>query len=232
MSENTVRVADLLALRDAKRRHDAEVINTVLESVRRGDLDQFAGGLGQLDSVFNGWGRAMRAIARLNANPPDEFRHRMLQLWARDGDELRESVGDDVLLTGALRAILPVYRGPGLRLWRGDSAYNRRRRTYGLAWSRRSEVADGFARGGWRLFEGGSVLLEAEVPPEAVICVLEGSPYEEDEVLVDRRRLASVRVIARYGQLSFEEHSKQMLLDQLNQVPSWSQSTQCGVRQQ
>jgi hypothetical protein len=64
------------------------------------------------------------------------------------------------------------------------------------------ETAEGFARGIWQTFQGGSVLLEADVPPEAIVCVVEADEdrYDEKEILIDRRCLKGVRVIARYDQ--------------------------------
>jgi hypothetical protein len=52
----------------------------------------------------------------------------------------------------------------------------------------------------WRTFDGGSVLLETHAPAEAIICTVPDRQdrYGEKEVLIDRRRLAGVRVVARY----------------------------------
>ena len=38
-------------------------------------------------------------------------------------------------------ALLPAYTGPALTLYRGDSAWNRKRRTYGPSWSAAVELA-------------------------------------------------------------------------------------------
>ena len=57
-----------------------------------------------------------------------------------------------------------------MRLYRGDGAHNRRRRTYGLSWSVERDVADDFARGWWRDGKGGSVLLATDAPAGAIIC--------------------------------------------------------------
>ena len=47
---------------------------------------------------------------------------------------------------------------------------------------------------------GGSVLLAANVPAEAIICAPHefGDDYGEEEYLVDRRKLRGVRVLRRY----------------------------------
>jgi hypothetical protein len=91
--------------------------------------------------------------------------------------------------------------------YRGDSAWNRRRRTYGLSWTASREIAAGFAQGIWQTFDGGSVLLETDAPTAAVMCALHLHPkaldlrdYEEAEYLVDRRWLKKVCVIERFPQ--------------------------------
>lgn len=91
---------------------------------------------------------------------------------AAHGDHIRSETGDDLLLADALRVLLPVYRGPSRRLWRGESAWNRRQRTYGLSWSRNAQVADHFARSHVRMIQGGTVVLETDAPAEAIVSVV------------------------------------------------------------
>ena len=82
--------------------------------------------------------------------------------------------------------------------------YNRQRRTYGVSWTESIEVARQYAeRGLWRTFKGGSVLLEAMAPPEAIVCApaMFEDPYAEQEYVVDRRRLTGVKVVQRFSQL-------------------------------
>jgi hypothetical protein len=78
-----------------------------------------------------------------------------------------------------------------LTLYRGDSALNRCRRTYGLAWSREQKVAESYARGKCQTFKGGSALLHTIAEPQAIIRapMLHDNSYDEDEYLVDRRFL-------------------------------------------
>jgi hypothetical protein len=85
--------------------------------------------------------------------------------------------------------LLPPYKGGPLRLYRGDSADNRRRRTYGLSWTQDREVAYGFANSIWRDFDGGSVVLTTLAAPEAIISRpgTRNDKYGEKEYLVDRR---------------------------------------------
>jgi hypothetical protein len=194
--------ADIRARKAEEKRREKLVLNAVLDGIRDADLERCIDGLLLLDMVVFGWRKAMRAIARLDRDPPRSFREGMLRVWIRNGEHIRQETGDDLLLVKALQALLPPYDGPTLRIWRGDSAWNRRCRTYGLSWSRDLEIAEGFARGMWQTVRGGSVLLEADAAPEAIVCVVEADEdqYGEKEILVDRRRLKGVRVLARYDQ--------------------------------
>ncbi len=108
---------------------------------------------------------AIRASARL-AVVGREMQDAFLRLWIRHGDHIRCEAGNDLALIRALRVLLPAYSGPALTLYCGDGAFNRRRRTHGLAWSRSEKVADSYARSNlWRRCEGGSVLLRVASPP-------------------------------------------------------------------
>ena len=100
----------------------------------------------------------MRAIAKVD-DVPNEFRERFLRgPWLVEGDHIRSEVSDDLILLDGLWSLLPRYRGPALILFRGDSMYNRQRRTYGVSWTESIEVARQYAeRGLWRTFKGGSV---------------------------------------------------------------------------
>jgi hypothetical protein len=194
----TETIAELIA---GERRRERQAIQAVRGAVQRFDPVHVVEAFEQLEFVLDGWRKAMRAIVRLGVDPPARFRNKMLRVWAISGDHIRGEVQDDLLLADALRILLPVYRGPALRVWRGDSAWNRRRRTYGLSWSCDLNVADSFARGIWQTFKGGSVVLEADAPREAVICTIERNDhYGEKEILINRRRLSTVRLVARYEQ--------------------------------
>ena len=49
------------------------------------------------------------------------------------GDALRSKINNDLLLLDLLREFLPTYTGPTLELFRGETAWNRRRRTQGMS---------------------------------------------------------------------------------------------------
>ncbi|PWE52756.1 hypothetical protein DEM27_28535 [Metarhizobium album] len=146
--------------------------------------------------------RAFRAIAGLSAS--DEMRNAFLGIWENDGESLRSN-SDDLSLIDGLRVLLPVYTGPGLKLYRGCSWPNRCRRTYGMSWSSRLDVATAFAESRKDRYRGGSVLLEAYAPPKAIICALAlfSDRYDEAEYVVDRRRLLAVKEswLGKSGQL-------------------------------
>lgn len=57
-----------------------------------------------------------------------------------------------------------------------------------------------------------SVVLETDAPPEAVICVIpkRADAAKEREVVIDRHRFGSVRVLHRYAQVRLEEFDAEM----------------------
>jgi hypothetical protein len=175
-------------------------IKALVEAVKTSDAQRFRKTL----SVHQCNGLVLQAafkqIARLSP-PSREFQTAMGQIIADWGDGLRCELGNDLLLCDALHVLLPPYQGPApLRLYRGEQAWNRKHRTYGASWSRDRVVADSFAQNGLqRAAEGGTVLLETDAPSPAIIGVIDAD-RTEDEVIVDRRCLGSVRVLARYPQ--------------------------------
>lgn len=146
-----------------------------------------------------GWKHAMRAVSRLGS-VPEATKSFFLQVFMDKGDSIRQECDDLALLSG-LRVLLPRYEGTGMQLYRGDSFLNRKHRTYGASWSSDIEVAQGFADGWFhQCSKGGSVLLEAYAPPEAIICAphLIDDRYGEQEYVVDRRYLKRVAVLERF----------------------------------
>jgi hypothetical protein len=140
--------------------------------------------------------RALKAVARMPA-PSTDFRLRFLSLWQNDGDALRGDSPGDFVLIDFLRVVLPPYAGPARRLFRGESGWNRRRRTYGMSWTLDRVVARSHAEAKQKRSQDGAVVLEAEVPAAAIFCApceLETS-WGEQEYMVDRRKLGAVIAI-------------------------------------
>ena len=192
----------------SKARHLARnAIKAFADCVANSDIAAI-GEAGELVDVLCQWPAAFRAVLRVRS-PNQRFRKHFLESWLRHGDHLRQEVSDDLLLADGLRRLLPAYSAGPVILWRGDSFYNRRRRTYGLSWTSSEEVGRSFMNGIWRTLEDGSVLLKTEAPADAVICspLMLGDHYGEAEYLVDRRRLAKVEIIDRASELSLEEYA-------------------------
>jgi hypothetical protein len=88
--------------------------------------------------------------------------------WLPGSKIFRSAVNDDLLLIAGPRVLLPPHQ-----VRRGCIAEKR------------------FAKGMWRTFQGGRVLLTTVTPPEAIICAprLIEDRYDESDYLVDRRAL-------------------------------------------
>lgn len=166
-------------------------------SARTGDWESFNASTGEL-TLTGAWPRALRKLIRVGGVHPT-IRNSFAETWVCWGDVLRDEINDDLLLLSSLQLLLPSSAGSGVIVYRGDSAFNRQRRTYGMAWTSSLEVARDYAIL-WTAHEGGSVLVKAFAPPEAIIYApaLEGNIYGEDEYIVDRRRLRDARVIERF----------------------------------
>ena len=110
--------------------------------------------------------------------------------------------------------------GRKLRLFRGAGASERRRGVYGISWTSSLSTAQDLAES-YRVWRGGSVVLETTAPPAAIITAIEYPPpiteaeklelglppttnvvewHDECEFLVDRRQLGHVKVLRRYSQ--------------------------------
>jgi len=78
-------------------------------------------------------------------------------------------------------------------------------------------VSDGNGEGAIGHLHGGGVVLETDAPQDAIICIVDGGDdrYGEKEVLIDRRRLTAVRVIARYEELGRHDVGEQQLCEEL-----------------
>lgn len=184
-----------------QRGRERAAVRQFVAAVEAGDVDGLTECLDPLE--FTGqWRAAFRRAKRLDV--PPIIRHAMLQVYIHSGDVIRSSVNSDADFIAGCCALLPPYTGDAITLFRGEGAWSRRRRSYGLSWTAKEEVADGFARGLWRTCQGGSVVLRAEVPAEAIVCApaLFDDRYGEAEYIVDRWRLGRVEVVRRYEQMT------------------------------
>ena len=193
-------LAEFHAVIRAERRREAEAVRAFTAAAASGCVEALFDAIGELE-LTGTWRQALVAVSRLQAVPP-ATRDTFLVIWKDHGDHIRSEANDDAALIAGLRRLLPPYTGGPMVLYRGCSAWNRRRRTYGMSWTASREVAEGFAEGMWRIFQGGSVVLAVEAPPDSIICALAllDNSYGEDEYLVDRRRLRNVRVLRRLAQ--------------------------------
>jgi len=189
-----------------ERRQVKSAIRAIIDGVAQEDLGLLLSGFEgyrYLASYSGGWKGVLRSISNL---PPvsDRFRAEFVDQWTYRGDTIRSAIFDDLALVGFLRLLLPPYAGPDRRLYRGDSAFNRRHRTYGVSWTDDLTVARAFAELNLRFYELGTVVLEADVSASAIV----SAPVEhaadhgfgdEREYVVDRRGVRTVRVIERIG---------------------------------
>ncbi len=182
---------------EAERAAYGKYRNDFLSMCQTGKADRLGDCLEGLRFHHSALSEAFAAASRLPKVSPT-FKRALRDFWIANGNSLRgDFPGGDLELMTAFRRLMPTYIGPGVRLYRGDSFINRKRRTYGLAWSASRRVAEAFATGTWQAHEGGSVLLETDAPPEAIICKFNSS---EREYLIDRRKLGPVLVVKRFEQ--------------------------------
>jgi hypothetical protein len=188
-------IISLRAVRAHKRKAARDVAVLFAASLASGDPESFDEALERLEYNPAGWSPALRAAARMKDIHPAS-KAMMLAVWVDDGQAIRDSVDNDLLLCDALRNILPPYQGAAQLLYRGEGALARRRRIYGLSWTTDRGAAESFAR------NNGCVVLETLASPEAIICVsqlfIDNLRHDiEVEYLVDRRRLGAVNVLRR-----------------------------------
>ena len=174
-----------------------------LSAAEAADVNLFCDYCEMVDT-WRAWLQALRAYIRTARPAAPEIREYFIQAYLEHGASIRASVSNDLILADAYRLLLPPYTGPGLRIYRGDSARNRRHRTYGIAWSTDINVAGSFAEKICAETERESVVLETHAPSAAIICAPKehDNRFGEDEYLVDRRRLKFIKVIKRFVAIS------------------------------
>jgi hypothetical protein len=194
------------AIRDERRRARAAA-RLFADAVKAGDVDRLYEGADAITDECDAWLPAMRMVAKLPPAPP-AIREAFLRMWI-ESKGLGLRTGDRRSLANGLRVLLPCdYQGPPLRLWRGTTAGERRRRLYGFSWTTDLDIARRFADPHTEqlraLLERGvpmdaalssGIVLETTAPPDAIMLVREAEGYyDESEVVVDPFRLGAVRV--------------------------------------
>ena len=209
---------------------DEAAVDNFLHVCRTGSGEAFQAAALRLDKIIGGWTVAMRAVDRhlRSVRIRPEIQQAFMDIWVKL--ILPAFVRDRQTLRNAAWILLPPYRGPAVRLYRGAGACERRHHSYGMSWTTDATAAERFAlvrqQQHWN---GGSVVLETLAPAAAIICAVdyqkpftvetlnrhcpELSPQEiqefvddpgfhnEREYIVDSRRLGAVNVIRRYAQL-------------------------------
>ncbi len=195
---------------DEERRQARQAISDFVDGAASGDTDRMSSSFQGLTfgaHAGGGWRRAFRQICRL-PRIPSATRRFFLRVYVEYGSHIRQETADDLTFADGLRALLPPYKGGAVRLYRGESASSRQRRLYGSAWTATREVARTFAEtGDYRCSKEGSVLLSAHVPSDAIICApaLLAGRYDEQEYIVDRRRLPKVECEEHFLPLNMRE---------------------------
>jgi hypothetical protein len=203
-------------IRDERAR--ARVLRkAIVEACQSGDADRFCAATEALiEMVDPGWTTVFRQIAQLRS-VPESIQREFQLLWVSSKLSMRCPCNSALL--DAFRVLFIPYKGPAVRLFRGAGAHEARaRKFYGPSWSSAIEEAGWFARI-WQIRSGGTVVLETLAPPEAIIAApgIDGAYFsnadgerlfDEDEYLVDGRRLGRVAVARRYPEISLEEWQK------------------------
>jgi hypothetical protein len=183
-----------------QRRADRRAAMAFVQACKAGDVKLLykTADLLSNESV-TGWTIAVRKIAREVSQVSPNIQSAFLSVWIQT-QMLPLKVGDHRALCIAARMLMPPYRGPSVRLYRGASGSERRRRIYGISWTSDINTAEKFAEQ-YRHFYEGSVLLETVAPTEAIFCDIGGASghlYGEGEYAVDRRHLRCVNLARHY----------------------------------
>lgn len=182
----------------AERKADRQGAAAFARACRDGDVELMLSAVDFLnENTIEGWRLAMRQVGTLPAVSP-EIRTAFLNVWI-EAKHLPLTVGHRPTMARALHVLMPpIPLNEALTLFRGTSAFERSRRSYGFSWTTRREIAEQFAEQA-RLSESGAVLLETRAEPGAVHLRREDEGYyDEAEIVVDPYRLGKVRVVARY----------------------------------
>ncbi|RUR65894.1 hypothetical protein EJP67_02345 [Variovorax guangxiensis] len=132
--------------------------------------------------------------------PTRELADLLRSRWTEYGGRIRVDTGDDALLVRALRAWLPMYRGPEMTLLRGESIERYQAGRLGFCWTPNRETAEMFASGLQADYPGGGCLLQCLAPPDAILAAPDAHSrwLGEEEYVLDPTKLGDVEVVTRY----------------------------------
>lgn len=177
---------------------ERSAINYILAAMRGGPNEALRIAFDRMRSVAS-YRRLIKHGAKSKAIPP-EFRERFHTAWTTEGFRWRDAVGNDALLTRALRAVLSPYEGQGITLFRGEQASRYDAGRVGFNWTPDRKVAEMFASGLCSTYEGGGVLLTARAPANAIIASpgVHSKHLGENEFIVESSLLNDVTELARH----------------------------------
>lgn len=182
----------------AERKADRQGAAAFARACRDGDVELMLNAVDFLNAnTIEGWRLAMRKVGVLPTVSP-EIRAAFLNVWI-ESKHLPLAVGHRPTMARALHVLMPpIPLSEPLTLFRGTSALERSRRSYGFSWTTCRGIAERFAEQAC-LSESGAVLLETQAEPGSVHLRREDEGYyDEAEVVIDPYRLGKVRVVARY----------------------------------
>ena len=98
--------------------------------------------------VIEGTSAQIRTLQCLTRLTPDyNIRKAFRSFWDGYGWTIRMKIADDATLCDALRNLLESYKGPPVKLYRGEIAAQYNQGIYGISWTSDIEAARTFAEG-------------------------------------------------------------------------------------
>jgi hypothetical protein len=123
---------DLFADEREKRRAARTAAANFIRAAVTNDIKLLAESLNILAPFGNSRRNGLKRMLRQEFTVHPALRPVFLEMYEERGDQLRSAFDDDLVLLDLLHRFLPPYSGPSVELYRGETAWNRRRRTYGM----------------------------------------------------------------------------------------------------
>jgi len=145
---------------------------------------------------LNCWREALSQLITSTTSPNETMGRALLSFWISYGFHIAPALKGDLILVDAFKHLVPPYRGPALKLYRGELHSRHLERVYGISWTPKLSVATMFADRR-RDIEGLGVKLEIEATPDMIAA----SPGEhtswlgEEEYVIDPRLIRAVQVL-------------------------------------